>query len=90
MNTNKKEFDNYIFFNWKNYECEICLTEYPKIIKYKNNSYNLIDLTNPFDQYQYMDDIVYDDEKKRSLRKGYIILKITDDELITFVIFVFK
>ncbi len=84
--TIRKEFDNYIFLNWKNYECEICLTEYPKMIKYKNNTYNLLDLNIPYDQYLFMDYIVYDDEKKRSFRKGYIALKIGDEEIITFVL----
>lgn len=85
VKTIKKEFENYIFFNWKNYECEICLTEYPKMIKYKNNTYNLLDLNIPYDQYLLIDYIVYDDEKKRSFRKGYIALKIGDEEIITFV-----
>ena len=58
VKTSKKEFETYIFFNWKNFECEICLTEYPKIIKYKNNIYNLLDLVIPYDQYLLIDYIV--------------------------------
>ena len=85
VKTSKKEFETYIFFNWKNFECEICLTEYPKIIKYKNNIYNLLDLVIPYDQYLLIDYIVYDDEKKKSFRKGYIALKVVEDEVITFV-----
>ena len=79
----KKEADNYICYLWKNYECEICLKEYPKYIKYKSKVYNMIDFTIPYDQYLILDYTLYDDTKKKSFRKGIIIVNIVDNENIT-------
>ena len=38
---NEKYFDLYFF---KSYNCEICLETYPKYIKYKSDTYNLVDV----------------------------------------------
>ena len=38
---NEKYFDLYFF---KSYNCEICLETYPKYIKYKSYTYNLVDV----------------------------------------------
>ena len=83
MRITKKEADNYIYYLWKNYECEICLMEYPKYIKYKNHIYYMIDYTIPYDQYMILDYTLYDDTKKKTFRKGMIIVKISDEENIT-------
>ena len=85
VRTTKKATDNYIFYNWKSYECEVCLSEYPKFIKYKAYTYNLVDLTYPFDQYLVLDYSIYDDEKKRSFRRGFIIVRFNDKDQITIV-----
>lgn len=79
----KKESDNYICYLWKNYECEICLQEYPKYIKYKKVLYNLIDYTIPYDEYLIFDYTLFDDHKKKTSRKGLIIVKINDEENIS-------
>lgn len=83
MRITKKEAENYICYLWKNYECEICLREYPKYIKYKNYVYNMIDFNIPYEQYIILDYTLYDDTKKRTFRKGIIIVKIMDEEHIT-------
>lgn len=83
MKITKKEADNYVCYLWKNYECEICLKEYPKYIKYKNYTYNMIDYNITYEQYMILDYTLYDDTKKRTFRKGIIIVKINDDENIT-------
>ena len=83
MRITKKEAENYIYYLWKNYECEICLREYPKYIKYKNHIYHLIDYAISFEQYMILDYTLYDDTKKKTFRKGIIIVKIIEDENIT-------
>jgi len=83
MKITKKEADNYVCYLWKNYECEICLKEYPKYIKYKNLIYNMIDYNINYDQFIILDYTLYDDAKKKTSRKGIIIVKITEDENIT-------
>lgn len=79
----KKEAENYICYLWKNYQCEICLYEYPKVIRYKEISYEIIDLVIPYEQYLIIDYNLYDDTKKKTFRKGIIIVKITENENIT-------
>jgi len=83
MKITKKEAENYVCYLWKNYECEICLKEYPKYIKYKNHIYNMIDYNITYDQYIIIDYTLYDDTKKRTFRKGIIIVKINENENIT-------
>jgi hypothetical protein len=83
MKINTKIGENFIFFVWKNFECEICLKEYPKVIKYRNYTYNLVDLNIPYEQYIIMDYTLYDDSKKRSFRKGFMVVKVSDDSDIT-------
>jgi hypothetical protein len=85
VKTTKKSSDNYLFYNWKSYECEICLAEYPKYIKYKSFNYNLVDLTFPFDQFILFDYCLYDDEKKKTFRKGFIMVKFNEKDQITIV-----
>jgi pSer/pThr/pTyr-binding forkhead associated (FHA) protein len=79
----KKEADNYICYLWKNYECEICLEEYPKYIKYKSHIYDLIEYSIPYQEYLIFDYTLFDDSKKKTNRKGIIIVKINDEENIT-------
>lgn len=80
---NTKIGDNCMTFIWKNFECEICLTEYPKYIRYKNTCYYLVDLNINYDQYITFDYTLYDDTKKKSVRKGIIVVTLDDEEDIT-------
>ena len=75
----KKEDENFKFFTWKSFECEICKCEYPKYLKYKNNIYPMVDIGNSFDSYGICDYTLYDDAKKRTFRKGLIVFKINED-----------
>jgi hypothetical protein len=83
MKINKKVGDNYICYIWKNFECEICLAEYPKYIKYKHCTYPTVDVEVLFEQYIVLDYTLYDDSKRKSFRKGIIVCKVNDDEEIT-------
>lgn len=80
MKTTKKPNGAYIVFLWKNYECEICLQEYPKYLKYKNLTYNLIDFDINFNEYMILDYTLFDDAKKKSVRKGFIIVDLNNEE----------
>ena len=80
----KKKEENFISYYWKNFNCEICLFPYPKYIKYKNLKYSLVDLdTNNFNQYCICDYSLFDDNKKKSFHRGFIIFKFDDDNEIT-------
>jgi hypothetical protein len=80
---NIKSGDDFICYIWKNIECEICLSEYPKYIKYKNITYDLVDIENNYQQYILFDYALYDDTKKKSFRKGIIVVKLKNGEEIT-------
>ena len=79
------ESSNIIFYTWSNYNCEICLTEYPKYIKHKSLSFNLIDFPNNFNQYILFDYRSFDEDKLRTVYKGLICVKIIDGEEISIV-----
>ena len=85
MKITRKSSDNFIFYSWKSYECEICLTEYPKYIKYKTFHYQMVNFSIPFDQYIIFDYSIYDDEKKKIFRKGFLIVKFNNEDQITIV-----
>ena len=75
----KKEDENFKFYFWNNFECEICKMEYPKYLKYKNTILHMVDIENNFDSYSICDYILFDDSKKKTFRRGIIIFKINDD-----------
>ncbi len=80
----KKKEENFISYYWKNFNCEICLFPYPKYIKYKNLKYSLVDIdTSNFNQYCICDYSLFDDNKKKSFHRGFIIFKFDDDNEIT-------
>jgi hypothetical protein len=78
-NLTKKIEQNYKYYNWKNYSCEICKEEYPKYIKIKDSLYPLVDLEIGFSSYITCDYALYDDNKKKTSRKGILIIKINED-----------
>ena len=79
VNIIKKIEPNFKFYNWKNFSCEICKFEYPKYIKYKDNLYPLVDLEINYSSYVICDYTLYDDNKKKSYRKGILVFKINED-----------
>lgn len=79
VNLTKKIEQNYKYYNWKNYSCEICKEEYPKYIKIKDSLYPLVDLEIGFSSYITCDYALYDDVKKKTSRKGILIIKINED-----------
>jgi len=81
----KTSTDHCVYYNLKNYECEICLAEYPKYLRIKNRMYNLIDIKSPFDDYAVLDYILYHEEKHIFKRKGFIVLKLAENEEMTIV-----
>ena len=86
VNLTKKTEQHYKYYSWKNYSCEICKEEYPKYLKIKDSLYPLIDLEIGFSSYITCDYALYDDTKKKTSRKGILIIKIdedSDDDVIT-------
>ena len=79
VNLTKKIEQNYKYYYWKNYSCEICKEEYPKYIKIKDSLYPLVDLEIGFSSYITFDYALYDDIKKKTSRKGILIIKVNDD-----------
>lgn len=80
MKTTKKPNGATVCFLWKNYECEICLSEYPKYLTYKNLTYNMIDFDINFNEYMILDYTLFDDTKKKSIRKGFIIVDLNNED----------
>ena len=78
-NLNKKIEESYKYYSWKEYSCEICKKEYPKYIKIKDMLYPLIDLDINYLSYITCDYSLYDDAKKKTIRKGILVIKINDD-----------
>ena len=74
MKVTRKEDQNQIMLQWKNFECEICRMEYPKYLKYKHSLYPMIDLNVPFNEFVLCDYLVYDDSIKKTRRKGLIVM----------------
>ena len=80
----KKENANYICYFIKNQNCEICLKQYPKVIQYKNNVYNLIDFDfDKFENFVLCDYSIYDESKKQLIHKGYMLINLNNNEEIT-------
>ncbi len=80
----KRKEENFIFYNWNNFNCEICLFPYPKYIKYKNRNYYLVEIdTSKFNQYCICDYSLFDDNQKKTFHRGCVIFKIEDDNEIT-------
>ena len=75
----KKSEQNYKFYSWKSFSCEICKSEYPKYIRIKDSLYSLVDLEINFSSYITCDYTLYDDLKKKTFRKGILIFKINDE-----------
>ena len=80
VNLTKRIEQNYKYYFWKNYSCEICKEEYPKYIKLKDSLYPLVDLEIGFSAYITCDYALYDDSKKKTSRKGILIIKINEDK----------
>ena len=78
-NLNKIIEENYKYYSWKEYCCEICKREYPKYIKIKDMLYPLIDLDINYSSYITCDYSLYDDIKRKTFRKGILVIKINDD-----------
>jgi hypothetical protein len=79
VNLTKRIEQNYKYYSWKNYSCEICKEEYPKYIKLKDSLYPLVDMEIGFSAYITCDFALYDDIKKKISRKGILIIKVNED-----------
>ena len=77
-NLTKKIEQNYKYYNWRNYSCEICQKEYPKYFKVKDTLYPLIDLDINYLSYIICDYSLYDDMKKKTTRKGILVIKMDE------------
>ena len=79
IKTTKKSEQNYKFYTWKSFSCEICKSEYPKYICIKDSLFSLVDLEINYSSYITCDYTLYDDLKKKTFRKGILIFKINDE-----------
>lgn len=82
-----------VIYSWNNYYCEICHSDYPKYIKYKQTIYYLVDNVNNFEQYIQFDYRVYDETKKRNVSKGFIQASLPDLEeisIVSLISYIFK
>ena len=79
VNLTKKIEQLYKYYIWKNYACEICKEEYPKYLKIKDSLYPLVDLEIGFSSYITFDYALYDDIKKKTSRKGILVIKVNED-----------
>ena len=79
VNLTKKIEPNYKYYIWKNYSCEICKEEFPKYIKIKDSLYPLVNLEIGFSSYITFDYALYDDIKKKTSRKGILVIKVNED-----------
>ena len=77
----KKFEQNYQFYSWKSFSCEICKSEYPKYIRIKDSLFSLVDLEINYSSYITCDYTLYDDLKKKTFRKGILIFKINDFDI---------
>ena len=78
-NLTKKIEQSYKYYYWKNYSCEICKKEYPKYLKIRDILYPLIDLEINYSSYITCDYSLYDDSKRKTIRKGILVIKINND-----------
>ena len=75
----KKTEQNYKFYTWKSFTCEICKSEYPKYIRIKDSLFSLVDLEITYSSYVTCDYTLFDDIRKKTFRKGILIFKINDE-----------
>ena len=76
----KKSEEYYDIFLFQNYNCEICLSMYPKYIIYKTQIYYLIDIDfNKFENYVLCDLTQYVDNNQKITHFGYLMFKIEDN-----------
>ena len=75
-----KCYDMYLF---QNYNCEICLSTFPKYLIIKNKKVNLLELdTSNYKNYALCDLIQYDDKNDYIFHIGYLILKLENNMII--------
>ena len=67
-----------VVYYWNSFDCEICLAEYPKYIKHKSLLYYLVDNKSNYEEYAQLELKMYDEEKKKPVSKGIIILNIKE------------
>lgn len=73
---------NFTMITWKSYECEICLSEYPKYMIHKSKTYSMIDYALiTYDKYIIFDYFIYDDAKFKANRKGILIINMNEASL---------
>ena len=79
----KKEDEFCKMITWKGFECEICKEEYPKYLKNRDKLYPLVDLEPSFNEYMLCDYCLYDDTKKKTFRKGVLLINLSKKNEIT-------
>ena len=72
-----KYYDVYFFMS---YNCDICLSTFPKYITYKNKNLNLLDIdVSNYKNYILCDMSQYDKENNYIFHIGYLVIKLDED-----------
>jgi len=67
---NVKNGDNYISYFWKSFECEICKTAYPLMIKSNGKNFHLVDYERPTTSYLVLESL---NQEKNTSRIVHIV-----------------
>ena len=83
LNIYKKHYKHHDIYLFQNYNCEICLSTYPKYIIIDNKKISLLDLDiSNYDNYAICDMIKYDDKNQYFFRIGYLVLHFENNVII--------
>ncbi len=72
-------------YSWNNFECDICLTEYPKYIKHKSFIYYLVENQTNYEQYCQIEIKEFDEEKQKPISKGVVFISLEEGQKFTIV-----
>lgn len=76
----KKHEKYYDIYLYQNYNCEICLSTFPKYLIIKNKKINLLDIdTSNYSNYALCDLIQYDEKNDYIYHIGYLVLRLEND-----------
>ena len=85
LNIYKKHYKYYDIYLFQNYNCEICLSTYPKYIIIDNNKINLLDIdASDYNNYVICDMIKYDEKNDYNFRIGFLVIHFGDNDVIKF------
>lgn len=83
LKIHKKHHKKYDFYLFQKYNCDICLSTYPKYLILKNQKINLIEIDkSTYQNYALCDVMQYDQKNDYVFHVGYIIIRLEKDSTI--------